>query len=117
MDNLNKRCLTSTKIINLHNYKYLCMKCFTNITVTSNRYKLSIVHYFINGPYDTHHYKCVSCNDNLALLRPFDECTLCSRKYSELLSKIPEGEFDINNVTFRINIFTDTIEGIILQEA
>lgn len=110
----NRRCLTSTKIINLINNQFLCMRCFTNITVTSDRYKLSIIHHFINGLYDIHHHKCVSCNDNIINLRPFNECFQCSRKYNELLSKIPRA-INLDDVTFRLNILTDSIEGISLQ--
>ena len=106
-------CLTSTRILNQNNCQYLCMKCFSCITIDSDKYKLSITHYFINDPYYTRRYKCVACNNDLVQSRPFNDCPQCSRKYAELLSKIPKDEIDLSSVTFRLNIFTDTIEGIV----
>lgn len=103
-------CLTSTRIIHLSDRQLLCMKCFANTIIESNRYRLIITHHFTNGPYN--YYKCAKCNSDLVISRPHKECLRCSQKYTELLSKIPKDKIDMNTITFRLNIFTDNIEGL-----
>lgn len=112
-NNSNGVCLTSIRIIHLHNQLIHCMKCFANILVDPDQYELQISHQFtfIYGPYDK--IVCAICNNDVVTTRPSEQCFLCTQKYSNLLSQLPGDDTDLSNIAFRLNIFTDTFEEIV----
>lgn len=90
------------------------MKCFANILGDPDQYELQISHQFtlIYGPYDK--IVCAICNNDVVTTRPSEQCSLCTQKYAELLSQFPEGDTNLQTIAFRLNIFTDTFEEIVL---
>jgi len=88
------------------------MRCFANAEITSDNYELVITHHLTNGLQDQH--ICASCNKSLCRTQSTLECSLCSQKFTEVYFKFREQGIDINQSIFRVDIFTNTIEGSIL---
>lgn len=106
-------CLTSIRVIHLHNRSIHCIKCFANILGDPDQYELQISHQFtlIYGPYDR--IICANCNNDVVTTRPGEQCSLCTQKYSNLLSQLSRDDTDLRDIAFRLNIFTDTFEEIV----
>jgi len=89
------------------------MSCFAKADLTSDNYELVITHHLTNGLQDQ--YICASCNRRLCYARPTLECTMCSKKFTEIYIKFREIGIDVTNSIFRVDLFTDTVTGSILN--
>jgi len=85
------------------------MKCFADAEIMTDDYELVVTHHLTNGLQDQ--YICASCNKNLCKTRSTLECSLCSQKFTEVYFKFREQGIDMNKSIFRVDIFTNTIEG------
>jgi len=89
------------------------MKCFASAEITSDSYELVITHHLTNGLQDQ--YICVSCNKRLYHVRPTLECSMCSRKFTELYFKFREQGIDMCQSIFRVDIFSNTNRRIYIE--
>jgi len=105
------KCVRSSRILNRNTHNTFCMKCFAGAEITSDSYELVITHQLTNGLSDQ--YICVSCNRRLCHVRPTLECSMCSRKFTDVYFKFRERGIDISQSIFRIDLFSNTIEGSI----
>jgi len=107
------KCIRSSRILNRDTHNTFCLKCFASAEITSDSYELVITHHLTNGLQDQ--YICTSCNRRLCHARPTLECSMCSQKFAEIYFKFRERNIDIHRSVFRIDIFTNTIDGSILS--
>jgi len=89
------------------------MNCFANADITPDSYELIITHHLTNGPQDQ--YICANCNKRLCNARPILECSMCSKKFTEIYIKSREQGIDITKSNFRIDFFSDTTTGSIVN--
>jgi len=111
-ENTYGKCVRSSRILNQKTHNTFCMKCFADAEITSDNYELVVTHYLTNGLQDQH--ICASCNKNLCRIRSTLECSLCSQKFTEVYFKFRDQGIDVSKSIFRMDIFTNTIEGSIL---
>jgi len=105
------KCVKSSRIMSRTSHNTFCLKCFASAEITSPNYELVITHHLTNGLQDQ--YICTSCNQHLCHARPALECSLCSNRFTKLYFKFREQNIDINKSIFRVDVFTDTIDGSI----
>jgi len=108
------KCVGSSRILNTNSHNSFCLRCFADAEIYSDAYELIITHQLTNGLLDQ--YICVSCNKRLCHARPTLEWFMCSRKFTELYFKFREQGIDMNQSIFRIDLFSDTLEGSILSK-
>lgn len=116
MNDPHGMCLTSVRIVHKINRQPFCLSCFDKMSIDSSNYVLKIAHCFtyVKGPYDL--CLCTICGKNLSISRPRVECSRCSEKLLDLTSETPIDEIVLSNLAFRFDIFTDSYEGLSLNE-
>jgi len=107
------KCVRSSRILNRNTHNTFCMQCFAHADITTDSYELVVTHHLTNGLQDQ--YICANCNKRLCHARPTLECSMCSKKFTELYTKFRERGIDLTQSFFRVDLFSDTIAGPILK--
>jgi len=103
------KCFRSSRILNKNTHNTFCMNCFAHAEITSDHYELVITYHLTNG---LDQYICVSCNIYAMHDLLLNALLVLANLLNFIFNFANKG---LSQSLFRIDLFSNTLEGSILS--